>query len=141
MVCLPAHAQMGSPGGGETQAIVLHPTNPQIIYVGAAKGLCKTTQAGQDNWPSTGLANLGPRHIVLDPSNPDLSYTGTYKMGVPVVRPRPHPHRNASVMNGESSPAQFSDNANVLSADGIFAHHRWRRYRDSIGQLSPTALT
>ena len=26
-------------------------------------------------------------------------------------------------MNDESSLAQFYDNANVLSADGIFAHH------------------
>lgn len=51
---------MGSPGGGDAQAIALHPTRPEIIYVGAAKGLCKTTQGGQDNWPSTGLAHLGP---------------------------------------------------------------------------------
>ena len=82
LVCLPAYPQMGSPGGGETQAIALHPTHPEIIYVGAAKGLCKTTRGGKDNWPSTGLANLGPRNIVLDPSNPDVIYTGTYEMGV-----------------------------------------------------------
>ena len=30
----------------------------------------------------------------------------------PVVRPQPHPHRNASVMNDESSLVQFSDNPN-----------------------------
>ncbi len=82
ILCLSAEAQMGSPGGGETQAIALHPTDSQIIYVGAAKGLCKTTRGGKDNWPSTGLANLSPRHIVLDPSNPDVIYTGTYEMGV-----------------------------------------------------------
>jgi len=82
ILCLSAEAQMGLPGGGETQAIALHPTNAQIIYVGAAKGLCKTTKGGKDNWPSMGLAHLSPRHIVLDPSNSDVIYTGTYEMGV-----------------------------------------------------------
>ena len=46
------HAQMGSPGHGETQAVALHPTNPDIIYAGAAKGLCKTLNGGKDNWPT-----------------------------------------------------------------------------------------
>lgn len=75
-------AQMGSPGGGETQAIALHPSDPQILYVGAAKGLCKTTMGGRDNWPSSGLEALSPRAIVLDRSNPDVLYAGTYEMGV-----------------------------------------------------------
>lgn len=76
------HAQMGSPGGGETQAIALHPTNPQILYVGAAKGLCKTTKGGLDNWPSTGLDTYSPRTVAIDPANPDTVYAGTYEMGV-----------------------------------------------------------
>lgn len=77
-----ALAQMGSPGGGETQAIALHPTDGNILYVGAAKGLCKTTRGGKDNWPSTGLENVSPRVIALDPANPDTIYAGTYEMGV-----------------------------------------------------------
>ena len=75
-------AQMGSPGGGETQAIALHPTEPHIIYVGAAKGLCKTTKAGKDNWPSSGLETYSPRVIVINPTNPDKVYAGTYEMGI-----------------------------------------------------------
>ena len=75
-------AQMGSPGGGETQAIALHPQDPQILYAGAAKGLCKTTKGGKDNWPSSGLEALSPRSIVLDPSDPEILYVGTYEMGV-----------------------------------------------------------
>ena len=48
--------------------------------------------------------------------------------GVPsVVRPRSHPHRLPSVMNGESSLAVFSDSLNVLNTDGIFAQHRRSR--------------
>ena len=75
-------AQMGSPGGGETQAIALHPTDPKILYAGAAKGLCKTTAGGKDNWPSSGLEALSPRAIVLDRSNPEVLFVGTYEMGV-----------------------------------------------------------
>ena len=74
--------QMGSPGGGETQAIALHPMDTQIIYAGAARGLCKTTQGGADGWPSTGLEALSPRVVALDPQNPDVLYVGTYQSGV-----------------------------------------------------------
>jgi photosystem II stability/assembly factor-like uncharacterized protein len=75
-------AQMGSPGGGETQAIALHPTDANLIYAGAARGLCKTTQGGLDNWPAVGLETYSPRVIVLSPDNPDVVYAGTYEMGV-----------------------------------------------------------
>ena len=74
--------QMGSPGGGETQAVALHPRDTQIIYAGAARGLCKTTRGGADGWPSTGLEALSPRVIALDPQNPDVLYVGTYQSGV-----------------------------------------------------------
>lgn len=75
-------AQMGSPGGGETQAIALHPLDPNIIYAGAARGLCRTNRGGLDDWPSTGLETLSPRVIVIDPTAPDTVYAGTYEMGV-----------------------------------------------------------
>jgi photosystem II stability/assembly factor-like uncharacterized protein len=75
-------AQMGSPGHGETQAIALHPTDPMILYAGAAKGLCKTTRGGKDNWPTYGLATLSPRAIVVSQSHPDLLFAGTHEMGV-----------------------------------------------------------
>ena len=75
-------AQMASPGHGETQAIALHPTNPDIIYAGAAKGLCKTLNGGKDDWPAYGLETFSPRTIVVSEANPDLLYVGTHKMGV-----------------------------------------------------------
>ena len=80
--CHHAWSQMGSPGHGETQAIALHPTNPDIIYAGAAKGLCKTIMGGKDNWPTYGLDSYSPRAIVISNSNPDLLYAGTYEVGV-----------------------------------------------------------
>ena len=78
----PAAAQMGSPGGGEAQAIALHPEDPEILYVGAARGLCKSTAGGKDGWPSTGLEALSPRAIALDRRDPEVLYVGTYEMGV-----------------------------------------------------------
>ena len=60
LVCLPAYAQMGSPGGGETQALALHPTNPQIIYVGAAKGLGGPIRTDQRQRPSMNHAAQQP---------------------------------------------------------------------------------
>ncbi len=39
-------AQMGSPGGGETQTIALHPTDPGIIYAGMTKGVFRSTDGG-----------------------------------------------------------------------------------------------
>ncbi len=75
-------AQMGSPGQGETQAIALHPKDPMIIYVGAGKGLCKTTVGGKDNWPTVGLDTYSPRAIVVGQQNPNLIYAGTHKVGV-----------------------------------------------------------
>jgi photosystem II stability/assembly factor-like uncharacterized protein len=75
-------AQMGSPGHGETQAIALHPTNPEILYAGAAKGFCKTLKGGKDNWPVYGLDTFSPRVIAVSQANPDIIYAGTYEMGV-----------------------------------------------------------
>lgn len=75
-------AQMGSPGHGETQAVALHPTDPMILYAGAAKGLCKTVIGGKDNWPTVGLDTYSPRAIVVSQQNPNLVYAGTHKVGV-----------------------------------------------------------
>lgn len=69
--------------------IVVHPTNPDIVYVaamgplwtsGAERGLFKTTDGGQ-TWtnvkpisPTTGFTD-----VVLDPSNPDVVYGAAYQ--------------------------------------------------------------
>ncbi len=76
------YGQMGSPGHGETQAIALHPTNPEIMYAGAAKGFCKTLEGGNDNWPVYGLDTFSPRVIAVSQSNPEIIYAGTYEMGI-----------------------------------------------------------
>lgn len=66
-------------GSGRINAIEFHPTNPNIIYVGAPAGGCwKTTDGGQtwkcltDNLPSLGISA-----IAIDPTNPNIIYLGT----------------------------------------------------------------
>ena len=66
-------------GIGRVNTIAFHPTNPDIIYVGApAGGFWKSTDHGQ-NWSTTTdfLTNLGVSDIAIDPTNPDIIYIAT----------------------------------------------------------------
>ncbi len=121
--------QMGSPGGGETQAIAFHPNDPQIIFAGAAKGFCKTTRGGKDNWPTVGLDGLSPRVIVVDPAAPDTIYAATYEMGVyksidggakwnPANQGLTDGHVRALVLSGGSLFAGCDGGGVFRSADG-----------------------
>ncbi|MDX1446580.1 VPS10 domain-containing protein [Lishizhenia sp.] len=66
-------------GNGRLSAIAFHPTDTNIIYVGApAGGLWKTTDHGA-TWTeySAGLTRLGVSSIVIHPTQPDTIYIGT----------------------------------------------------------------
>lgn len=68
--------------GGRTLCLAFHPSNPDIIYAGAASGgLWKTETAGMgaEAWTyiSTGHPVLGVASIAIDPNNPDVIYIGT----------------------------------------------------------------
>lgn len=72
-------ADKGYEGLGRINAIAFHPTDPNIIYIGApAGGLWKTTVGGNE-WTTTTdvLPTLGVSSIVIHPSNPDIIYIGT----------------------------------------------------------------
>ncbi|MBE2226687.1 MAG: T9SS type A sorting domain-containing protein [Ignavibacteria bacterium] len=65
--------------GGRITAIAVHPSNPDIIIIGAAAGgIFKTTNGGMnwsaktDEWPSLSIGSL-----VMHPSNPNIIYCGT----------------------------------------------------------------
>jgi hypothetical protein len=64
---------------GRISAIAANPTNPNIIYVGAASGgIWKTTNGGQNWYPLTdSQATLNIGSIALAPSNPNIIYVGT----------------------------------------------------------------
>ncbi|MCX6165509.1 MAG: T9SS type A sorting domain-containing protein [Ignavibacteriae bacterium] len=70
------------------QALIVHPTNPNIVYCGvfnalavSAVGLWKTTNGGT-NWvaSSTGMDNKQVLCIAFNPLNPNVLYTGTSMM-------------------------------------------------------------
>ncbi len=70
----------GQPNGlGRVNCIAFHPTNQNIIYVGAPSGgLWKSTNGGSTWTPLTdGLPSLGISSILIDSLNPNIIYIGT----------------------------------------------------------------
>lgn len=64
---------------GRVPAIATHPTDPNIVYIGAASGGVWKTVDGGLNWtPLTDeLSNLNHGAIAIDPSDPEVIYAGT----------------------------------------------------------------
>ncbi len=68
---------------GRIRAIAVHPTDPLIVYIGAASGgLWKTTDGG-NTWMDIGknLGSLNYGAIAIDPDNPDVIYAGSGEAG------------------------------------------------------------
>jgi photosystem II stability/assembly factor-like uncharacterized protein len=68
------------PWGGDVREIVIHPTNPNILYVSCfSNGLFKSTNRGitwERKWDE--VMNVGGYDIELHPNNPEIIYFGTY---------------------------------------------------------------
>jgi photosystem II stability/assembly factor-like uncharacterized protein len=71
------------PVSGRTIAIAVHPTNPDIAYVGTANGgLYRTTNGGTTWTPLMDSADsLAIGAIAIAPSNPEIVYVGTGEAG------------------------------------------------------------
>lgn len=65
--------------GGRTRALLIHPTNPDVMWAGGvAGGIWKTTNGGQTWVPKADLlVNIAVNSMLLDPRNPDVLYAGT----------------------------------------------------------------
>lgn len=65
--------------GGRTRALVIDPTNPNIMYAsGVSGGVWKTTNAGANWMPLNDLLpNLAINSMVIDPANSNVIYAGT----------------------------------------------------------------
>lgn len=64
---------------GRMRSVVVHPVNPDIIYIGAANGgVWKTTDGGNFWFPLTeNEASLAMGAIAIDPNDPEIIYAGT----------------------------------------------------------------
>jgi uncharacterized protein (TIGR03437 family) len=65
--------------GGRTRALLIHPTNPSVMYAaGVSGGVWKTTNGGATWTPLADLmANLAVCSMAFDPQNPEVIYAGT----------------------------------------------------------------
>ncbi len=66
-------------GAGRLNCIAFHPTNADIMHVGAPSGGLWTTNNGTASWSTNtdDLAAIGITDIVVDHSNPDIVYAAT----------------------------------------------------------------
>src|SRR6185295_9005434 len=74
---------ISTPVSGRTISIAVHPTNPNIVYVGAAQGGLYRSTDGGTNWTpllDSGLS-LAIGAIAIAPSQPDTIYVGTGEVG------------------------------------------------------------
>jgi len=65
--------------GGRTRALVIDPTDPDVMYAaGVSGGVWKSTDAGA-SWSPTDdhMANLAVCTLAIDPTNPSVLYAGT----------------------------------------------------------------
>jgi photosystem II stability/assembly factor-like uncharacterized protein len=65
--------------GGRTRSVLIHPTNPRLLFAGSVAGGIWRSDNGGDTWEPVDdfMANLAVSCIVMDPNNPDLMYAGT----------------------------------------------------------------
>jgi len=65
--------------GGRTRTLVIHPTQPDIMYAGGVSGgVWKTTDAGQTWTPlADQITNIAVNSMAIHPTNPDVLYVGT----------------------------------------------------------------
>ena len=65
--------------GGRIRTIVVHPTDPNIVYIGSVSGgVWKTTNGGTNWLPlKDNMENLAVCTMVMDPTNSNILYAGT----------------------------------------------------------------
>jgi photosystem II stability/assembly factor-like uncharacterized protein len=107
---------------GRVTCIATHTKNPQVIYVGAARGgIWKSTDGGITWYPkSDNEASLAIGALALAPSNPDIIYVGTGEGNLQLY---------TQVYPRNSSPDSFIGAGVLKSVDG---GDTWTRQGDSI---------
>ncbi len=65
--------------GGRLRGVIIHPTNPSIMWVGSASGGIWKTNNGGSSWAPLDdfMPTLSIGCMAIDPDNPDVLYAGT----------------------------------------------------------------
>jgi photosystem II stability/assembly factor-like uncharacterized protein len=77
-------SSVSMPVSGRTISIAVHPTDPDIVYVGTAQGGLYKSTSGGANWTALfdfQLESLAIGAITIDPTNPNIVYVGTGENG------------------------------------------------------------
>ena len=102
---------------GRARGVAIHPSNPDIVYIGAASGgIWKTTDGGQSWTDKSGDLNMITfGSIAIDPANPDIIYAG-------------------------SGEAAWLIPYNMYSGDGLYksvdAGEHWARINSELGPVT-----
>lgn len=77
------HLTKGLPAVTQVQAITVHPTNPDVVYIGTQDGPYRSTDGG-DRWERLGFPerNVQVWSILVHPADPRRLYAGTSPVGV-----------------------------------------------------------
>ena len=120
------------PVSGRTISIAVHPTNPDIVYVGTAQGGIYRSTNGGTNWTPIfdSALSLAIGALALAPSNPEILYVGTGEpngsadsfFGVGLYR-----IDNASTTANLTGPINPLVTTGLAGIDGV---HRPRDQRD-----------
>jgi len=97
--------------GGRTRTLVIHPTQPDIMYAGGVSGgVWKTTDAGQTWTPlADRIANIAVNSMAIHPENPEVLYVGTGEGYFrEIVRGTWLPLRGAGVFKTEDGGSTWS---------------------------------
>ena len=73
---VPLQSNGGKRGIGRVNTISFHPSDPNIIYIGAPAGGFWKSNNNRQTWSTSTdfLTNLGVSDIAIDPVNPDIIY-------------------------------------------------------------------
>jgi photosystem II stability/assembly factor-like uncharacterized protein len=77
------HLTKGLPDVTQVQAITIHPTNPDVVYLGTRGGPYRSSDRGE-RWERLGFPDDGTEvwSILVHPANPRILYAGTSPVGV-----------------------------------------------------------